>query len=173
LGRENTLRAFSPRESLPIAGIYVKKGRRELASRFPEDIGEIAFGEGAFGLYPLKYAATGFLRIKAAVLRMMIERLDLPLCNTTWGRGFWPFFQPVVVAAGEGVHHYLGEDWAFSHRLSQIGVTPLADTMIRLWHIGPYRYGWEEAGEERPRHQRYIDNIAGSDPRPPAHEGRP
>jgi glycosyltransferase involved in cell wall biosynthesis len=155
-----------------IAGVYAKKGPRELACRFAEDVGEVAFGQGAFGLYPLKYAATGFLRIRAHVLRTMIERLELPLCNTPWGRGFWPFFQPLIVAPAAGVYHYLGEDWAFSHRLSQIGVTPLADTMIRLWHIGPYRYGWEEAGEERRRYERYIYQMPGPDQRPPDPGGR-
>jgi hypothetical protein len=27
----------------------------------------------------------------------------------------------------------------------------MADTTIRLWHIGTYRYGWEDAGADRQR----------------------
>ena len=114
------------------------------------------FGERAFGLYPLQYAATGFLRIKASALRRMIDELDLPLCNTAWGRGFWPFFQPMVIPMGPRAFHYLGEDWAFSHRLSQIGITPLADTSIRLWHFGRYPYGWEDAGAEPKCYATYV-----------------
>jgi predicted O-methyltransferase YrrM len=30
----------------------------------------------------------------------------------------------------------------------------MADTSIRLWHVGPYRYGWEDAGKS---HDRYAD----------------
>jgi hypothetical protein len=85
----------------------------------------------------------------------MIAELDLPLCNRDWGRGSWPFFLPLVVDRPTGNPHYLGEDWAFSHRLRQIGVTPLADASIRLWHHGRYAFGWEDAGTDRPRHSSY------------------
>ena len=60
----------------------------------------------------------------------------------------------------EGGHrHYLGEDWAFSHRLGQIGVTPLADTSIRLWHYGRYAYGWEEAGADPNRYRSFTYRL--------------
>ncbi|MEJ7639852.1 MAG: hypothetical protein WKF75_18245 [Singulisphaera sp.] len=139
-----------------VAGVYAKKGRRAMASAFADEVAEAHFGDGAFRLYPLKYAATGFLRIRSDVLRRMIERLDLPLCNTKWGRGFWPLFQPLIVPDGEGGYHYLGEDWAFSHRLAQIGVTPLADTSIRLWHYGRYGFGWEDVGGDRRRYASHL-----------------
>ena len=142
-----------------VAGIYAKKGRRELASRFADEILEVRLGVGASGLYPLKYAATGFLRVKASSLRRMIAELDLPLCNTRWGRGSWPFFWPAIVSQGAGSWHYLGEDWAFSHRLGLIGVTPLADTSIRLWHYGRHGFGWEEAGMDLARHRSFTYRI--------------
>ena len=155
-----------------VAGVYAKKGRREMATRFADGIEHIEFGPTAPGLYPLKYAATGFLRIRATVLRRMISGLGLPLCNAKWGRGVWPFFQPIWVPDGDGGHHYLGEDWAFSHRLAQIGGTPLADTSIRLWHYGQYAYGWEDAGEDRPRRPPYryhpTEPNNGPVPMPPA-----
>ena len=142
-----------------ISGLYAKKHRREIASTFAAGVDEVCLGLDAPGPYPLTYAATGFLRVKVDVLRRMIERLDLPLCNRKWGRGAWPFFQPVVVPHPEGGHHYLGEDWAFSHRLNQIGITPLADASIRLWHFGSYGFGWEDAGSERPRNAAYRFRI--------------
>ena len=117
----------------------------------------MTFGE-AGGLYPLRYAATGFLRLRVEVLRRMIAELGLPLCNARWGRGEWPFFQPTIVPDPNG-HHYLGEDWAFSHRLGQIGVVPLADTSIRLWHYGRYSYGWEDVGAEHPRCRSYKLDV--------------
>jgi glycosyltransferase involved in cell wall biosynthesis len=142
-----------------VAGVYAKKGNREFASIFADGLGEVVFGAHAFGLYPLKYAATGFLRIRAGVLRRMIEELDLPECNTHWGKGVWPFFRPEIVPHGEGKAHYLGEDWAFSHRLARIGVTPMADTSIRLWHYGRYGYGWEDVGIESKRFATYTHRF--------------
>jgi glycosyltransferase involved in cell wall biosynthesis len=142
-----------------VAGVYAKKGRRELASRFADGITDVGFGGAAFGLVPLKYPATGFLRIKSAILRAMISELTLPLCNADWGRGFWPFFQPTTVPTASGGVHYLGEDWSFGHRLSRIGVTPLADTSIRLWHFGRHSYGWEDAGADRPRQSSYRYHL--------------
>jgi hypothetical protein len=120
-----------------VSGVYAKKGTREIASTFADGVTNIVFGTGAPGLYPLKYAATGFLRIRAEALLWMIQRLKLPLCNTHWGRGLWPFFLSEIVPQGPGKFHYLGEDWSFSHRLVRIGITPLADTSIRLTHYGP------------------------------------
>jgi hypothetical protein len=138
-----------------VSGVYAKKGQREFASIFADGVKEAVFGPEAAGPYPLRYAATGFLRVRAGVLRRMIADLRLPLCNTHWGRGLWPFFMPLIVPQGPGKVHYLGEDWAFSYRLGQIGVTPLADTSIRLWHWGRYGYSWEDAGSNVSRYRTY------------------
>jgi hypothetical protein len=131
-----------------VAGVYAKKGPREVTSIFAEGTKCVLFGPDAKELYPLKYAATGFLRVRSEVLRLMIEKLRLPLCNTLWNRGMWPFFLSMIVPQGEGKFHYLGEDWSFSYRLSQIGVTPMADTSFRLSHYGPYPYSWEDVSDQ-------------------------
>lgn len=131
-----------------LCGIYAKKGVRGFASNFAEDVDDVLFGPDAQGPYPVDYAATGFLRIKTDVLRRMIAALELPLCNTKWGQGLWPFFMPMVVPHDGDKLHYLGEDWSFSHRLRQIGVTPMADTSIRLAHWGRYGYGWEDTSAD-------------------------
>jgi predicted O-methyltransferase YrrM len=144
-----------------LAGIYPKKGVRALSSAFAEGVKEALFGPEAPGLYPLKYAATGFLRIRTEVLRHMITQLQLPLCNTRWGRGMWPFFLPMVVSHGPDKWHYLAEDWAFSHRLAQIGITPLADTSFRLWHWGRYGFSWEDAGSTLNRFRSYNYGFKG------------
>jgi glycosyltransferase involved in cell wall biosynthesis len=142
-----------------LCGVYAKKGLSGLASRFGKGVDSVLFGPDAPGPYPLSYAATGFLRIKSWVLRRMIVRLDLPLCNTKWGRGVWPFFMPMIVPHDCDRLHYLGEDWAFSHRLAQVGITPLADTSIRLWHWGRHPFGWEDAGERQARYRSYTFRI--------------
>jgi hypothetical protein len=159
---------FDPRDAIKllerpepvVSGVYAKKGMREMASVFADGIKEVLFGPEAPSSYPLKYAATGFLRMRAGVLRRMIADLKLPLCNTKWGRGLWPFFQPMIVPQEEGRVHYLGEDWAFSYRLGQIGVTPLADTTIRLFHWGRYGYTWEEAGSSATRYRSYSYRLS-------------
>ena len=88
------------------------------------------------------------------------EALKLPLCNTHWGRGAWPFFQPLIVPHGPEKWHYLGEDWSFSYRLARIGVTPVADTSIRLWHWGRYGFGWEDAGRTAEPFRSYTYRLA-------------
>ena len=138
-----------------VCGIYAKKGDRALATHFADEVAEVLFGPEAPGLYPVHYAATGFLRVKATLLRRLINELPLPLCNTKWGRGLWPFFLPLIVPHDGDKLHYLGEDWAFSHRLGQVEVMTLADTSVRLWHWGRYGYGWEDAGSEKPRYRSY------------------
>jgi hypothetical protein len=144
-----------------VCGIYAKKGQRGLASHFADGVAEVLFGPDAPGLYPVQFAATGFLRIKADVLRTMVARLELPLCNTKWGRGVWPFFMPLIIPHDGDKLHYLGEDWAFSHRLDQIGVTPLADTSVRLWHWGRYGYSWEDSGSDVKRFRSYNYTLGG------------
>ena len=154
---------FDPRDALRllarpepvVSALYAKKGPREMASVFADGVAEVHLGPDSPGLYPLKYAASGFLRIQASALRRMIDELNLPLCNLDWGRGCWPFFQPMITEAVGGKPHYLGEDWAFSHRLHQVGITPMADASIRLYHFGRHGYSWEDAGETRPRHRSY------------------
>ena len=145
-----------------LCGIYAKKGERGLASHFAEGTGAVLFGPDAPGPYPVRFAATGFLMVKTWVLGRMVDQLDLPLCNTKWGRGVWPFFLPLIVPQDGGTLHYLGEDWAFSHRLGQVGITPMADTTIRLWHWGRHPFGWEDAGAGKPRFRSYNLRLDGS-----------
>lgn len=154
---------FDPRDALRllarpepvVSAFYAKKGPREMASIVADGVAEIHFGPDSPGPYPLKYAAAGFLRVHASALRQLITELKLPLCNLDWGRGCWPFFQPMITDNASGHPHYLGEDWAFSHRLRQVGITPLADASIRLYHFGRHGFSWEEAGDHRPRNRSY------------------
>lgn len=139
-----------------IAGVYAKKSRQEMASIFMDK--DIVFGPKAPESYPLFFTAAGFLRIQTDVLRHLITELKLPLCNTKWGRGIWPFFMPVIVQTTDGLH-YLGEDWAFSYRLQQAKVPLFADTSFRLWHYGHYGFSWEDAGSPMQRFENYKYEV--------------
>ncbi len=127
-----------------VAGIYMKKNSRDYSGAFAAGVNQVVFGPAAPGLYPMLYASTGFLRIRAEILHRMIDELKMPLCH--WGSvtGIYPFFLPVCVPDGRGGTRYLTEDYSFSHRLQQIGVTPLADTTIKLYHFGRYGFSYED-----------------------------
>jgi hypothetical protein len=141
-----------------VAGIYVHNKGRDFAGTFAQGVTKVVFGPAAPGLYPMLYAPTGFLRIRAEVLRRMIDELGLPQCH--WGsiKGIFPFFLPLCVPDGRGGTRYLTEDYSFSHRLSQIGVTPLADTTIKLSHYKKYGFSYDDLNP-RPHIANYTINI--------------
>lgn len=138
-----------------VAGVYVHNKGRDFAGTFASGVDKVVFGPGAPGLYPMLYAPTGFLRIRAEVLHRMIDELQMPECH--WGtiKGIYPFFLPLCVPDGRGGTRYLTEDYSFSHRLAQIGVTPMADTTIKLFHYKKYGFSYVDL---QPRPQ--SDNLA-------------
>lgn len=135
---------------LPIcSGIYSQKGRRAIASHILPGTPRLAFGQ-AGGLLEILYAATGFLHVRRDVYLKVQHQLHLPVTNERFGSAMIPFFQPMLHPIEDG-HWYLAEDFAFSQRVRSVGYKIVADTSIRLWHIGGYSYGWEDAGLERER----------------------
>jgi hypothetical protein len=142
-----------------VAGIYIKNLGRDFAGVFARGVTKVVFGPAAPGLYPLLYAPTGFLRIRAEVLRTLIAELKLPECH--WGpmKGIYPFFLPLCVPDGRGGTRYLTEDYSFSYRLAQIGITPLADTTIRLFHYKKYGFNYEDLNRA-PRFTNYTIEIS-------------
>ena len=129
-----------------ICGIYPKKGPREFACSVLPGTQKLIFGEHG-GLQEIRHAATGFLLVRREVYVDIQYKLGLPLCDEEFGKAIVPWFLPMVLPHREG-HWYLGEDYAFSERARQAGYRIMADTSIRLWHIGSYRYGWEDAGRD-------------------------
>lgn len=139
---------------LPIVcAIYPKKGKRELAIHVLPGTKEIVFGKEG-GLVEIKYAATGFLLVRRAVYETMQRDLRLPLCNAQFNRPMWPYFQPMIYADPAGPW-YLAEDFAFCERARQCGFKVMADTAIRLGHIGSCEFSWEEAGSDTRRYETY------------------
>jgi len=144
--------------NLPIVcGIYPQKGKRALACHIMPGTPSMTFGERG-KLLELLYAGTGFLLIRREVYLTIQNRLQLPVCNERFGHPMFPFFQPMVRPIEEG-YWYLAEDYAFCERARQCDFQIFADTSIRLWHIGTYRYGWEDAGLERQRFKSFTLNF--------------
>ena len=161
------------RQGLPLTcGIYPKKGKRELAIHILPGTERLRFGVHG-GLHEILYGGMGFLHVRREVYETIARQLELPVCNEHSGRPLWPFFQPLIRSAprqaGEVAdpeaarkgHWYLAEDYAFCHRARQCGIPIIADTTIRLWHIGDYGYSWEDAGIDRQRFADYDYRFEG------------
>lgn len=130
---------------LPIVcGIYPKKGLRAVSCHVMPGTTSMTFGKGG-GLVEVLHAATGFLLTRREVYERMTTELKLPLCNARFKEPFVPYFMPMIVEEPEG-SWYLGEDYAFCERARKAGFKIMADTTIRLRHIGKYGYSWEDAG---------------------------
>jgi hypothetical protein len=133
-----------------VCGIYPQKGRRVLSSHVMPGTPNIVFGQHG-ALVEVLYAGGGFLLVRRQVYTHIQRQLRLPVCNERFGHPMIPFFQPMVRPDDDGFW-YLAEDWAFCERARQCGYRVMADTTIRLWHLGSYPFGWEDAGIV---HERY------------------
>lgn len=147
-----------------VAGIYPKKGRRELACHVLPGTTELTFGTSG-GLVELRYVGFGFVVTRRGLYETMraSAALDLPVCNAQFGRPLVPYFLPAVMETDAGCW-YLGEDYAFCERARAVGVRILADTRIRLGHVGPHAFGWEEAGAPERRYADYRYELTPGEP---------
>ncbi len=152
---------------LPIvAGLYPQPAARSLACELLPGMKKVVFGEDG-GLLEIKYAAAGFLYVRREAYETIRDKLKLPLCNTRFGRGCWPFFQPCWIEEETGDtgtlkavrYRYLTEDFAFCERARQAGLKIMADTTVRLWRVGSYGFGWEDAGGDPERFETYHFHV--------------
>jgi hypothetical protein len=141
-----------------VTGIYPQKGRRALATHLMPDTDKLVFGVGG-GLVEVLYAAAGFMLTRRDAYERIREHEKLPTCNARFGFGFAPYFLPMVIPDGEDDNWYLAEDYAFCERARRSGIPVMADTRIRLHHVGKVSYTWEDAGSERPRYASYTFNV--------------
>jgi hypothetical protein len=140
----DAVRLFQSPEPV-IAGLYSAKklGNGQVNCNFADGIENVKIGPWATDPYPIQAVGAGFLRIKTSALKHVAKTLELPYCNMAERRAY-PFFQPMIVEM-DGVPCYLGEDYSFIHRCRLAGLRPVVDTTFRLWHVGDYAYGIEEA----------------------------
>jgi hypothetical protein len=142
-----------------VCGVCPKKGPRQFACAFLPGTRSITFGRDG-GLTEVRYCGFGLVYTRRVVYETIQERLRLPVCNQRFGQSLVPFFAPLVVEDAEGAW-YLSEDYAFCERARQCGFRIMADTSLRLWHVGSYRYGWEDAGSDKPRYGTYTFHMGG------------
>ena len=143
---------------LPITcGIYPQKGKRALASHVLPGTLQVVFGKGG-GLTEILYAGAGFLHVRREVYLTIQCELRLPMCNERFRTPMVPFFYSMLHPTDDGTW-YLAEDYAFCERARQCGYKIIADTTIRLAHIGSQSYSWEDAGVERDRFDTFVLNL--------------
>jgi hypothetical protein len=118
-----------------VSAPYSVKGWPVLTTEFKDK--QIKLGEEG-GLYEVNYSATGFMYTHRSVYEKIAKELKMEKVKI-WGGQYnvYPYFYPLLVN-GE----YLGEDFAFCHRLRQVDVKLFCDTTVRLSHIGKYSYSY-------------------------------
>lgn len=140
-----------------VCGLYPKKSRREFAATFLPGTENIRFGRHG-GLTEVRFCGFGFVYTRHEVYEVVREKMRLPVCNQRFGSLLVPYFAPLVIGDADG-YWYLGEDYAFCERARQSGFKIIADTSIRLWHVGSYRFGWEDAGSDKERFADYTFHV--------------
>lgn len=143
-----------------VCGIYAQKGQRALACHAMPGTDRFDFGIDG-GLSEILYAAAGFLLVRRQVYLDIQRQLNLPVCNDQFDRPMIPLFQPLIRPRDDGMW-YLAEDYAFCERARQCGYRIIADTTIRLWHIGQYNYSWEDTIQTRERYSNVTIHIGKS-----------
>lgn len=125
---------------LPLtAGLYMRKGPLAFAGKFCSP--RATFGVGG-GLLEMVYVGMGFTHVRADVYRQVGKMI--PECDGGYdGETVIPYFLPVLVQE-EGRWTYLSEDYSFCHRARESGFEVMADTTIKLGHVGRYVYTWDE-----------------------------
>jgi hypothetical protein len=147
-----------------VTAVYPKRGRREMACAFLHQTESVTLGRGG-GLIEILYAGFGFTYTHRVLYDRMLERLKLPVCNEQFGRALVPFFAPSAVKdTVSGGWWYLAEDYSFCMRTRQVGVPVMADTSVRLRHVGSYSYTWEDAGGQKELYQSYTFHIRPTEP---------
>lgn len=134
-----------------VAGVCAKKGQRALALHVLPGTRALTFGPRG-GLAEVRYAGTGFMYTRRGLYERMAE--ELPRCNEQFGPPVVPYFLPFVIQTERGPW-YLCEDFAFCERARRAGCRVLVDTRLRLFHVGSYSYGWEDAGRSIARYDDY------------------
>ncbi len=141
-----------------ICGLYAMKASRQFACAFLPDTRQIVFGVGG-DVLEILHCGFGFVLTRRVLYETMRQQLELPLCNQHLPSPVVPYFAPLIAGQGEQAR-YLSEDYSFCERARRCGFRVMADTTIRLWHIGPYPYGWEDAGRDIERFGDYTFHVS-------------
>jgi hypothetical protein len=132
---------------LPIVcGLYPRKNDKGFACEFRPGTGEVSFGkEGR--LLEVRYCGMGFMLTRREVYGKIEQTESLVRCNKGRSTELVPYFQPMVASDGDE-HQYLSEDYAFCERARRSGFAIVADTSVRLLHVGRQRFSWDDVARK-------------------------
>jgi hypothetical protein len=133
-----------------VGGIYAKKAARSLACTFLKDDIDVTLGKGG-GLREVLFLGTGFLLTHRIVYERIRRRLKLPTCDQGEISGLTSYFGTEYRRQRGEAPMYLSEDYGFCERARKCNFRVLADTTIRLGHIGRRTYWWEDILPQPPR----------------------
>jgi hypothetical protein len=160
-------------EQTVVTGVYCERrsGRGRIVGAFDRTCRTIDFFQRG-GLYPIVFGGLGFTAIPRVVLEAV--GADMPELATSFVDRVKPMFAHSIDGDSYG-----GEDTSFYARVHKAGFQPLADTRPRLWHVGSYRYGVEDACIGVQRYDWLRANMQegpvavhdAADPLPMHHEG--
>lgn len=128
---------------LPIVGgAYVTKTKVKpgFAIR-PLGTERLEFGTNG-KIYEVRSISTGCMVIRREVLTKFVNEKVAPLC-THGTASYYPFFQHEKMII-DGKLEDMSEDWYFCEKAKKLGFSVWCDTTIKLGHIGPYEYTWDD-----------------------------
>lgn len=127
-----------------VAGIYSQKRFGKINALLMPGTTEIPWGDRGIDL-EVRGVGAGFLRIRREAFQAIADHHGLVTCTGN-GCTLWPFFQPFPAPDEEtGEITYLCEDMAFCRLAREAGLKIIADTRIRLSHMGLFEYTWDVA----------------------------
>jgi len=145
------------KHGLPVVGaIYSKKADPAFACKCLPGEHSVTFGESG-GLFEVQYLATGFLLTRRCVYEAM--RTLLPRCfHDRKTVELYPYFAHEYAESSCG-KLFLTEDYSFCERARRCQFKVMADTSVRLGHLGLYAYSWEDVHSPRQRLSRVDFKI--------------
>lgn len=126
-----------------IGGSYITKDEKDpnFTIRTLTDTEQHTFGKGG-ETFEVRYLSTGCMAIRRNVLEEMVQKEVVHYCHPDTLK-LYPFFLPMEKKVTEK-WLYLSEDWAFCERAKSLGFRIWCDSTVRLGHIGPYTYTWDD-----------------------------
>jgi hypothetical protein len=148
-----------------VAGLYAGKSPASglVTSRFMSS--PVVVGEQG-GLIDIAACGFGCVMVRRRVFETLGPALPLvKYARKGWGEVIGrPYFLGMVVRDqedpdGPGIH--LGEDFAFCYRARKAGFGVVADTRLRVGHVGRYVYHLEDVGNAIEHEKSMVLHVSG------------
>lgn len=139
-----------------IGGTYPFKGHPQMTF-VPKGTDNVQFGQDGPTHVEVSALATGFLFVTRKAITDIIEKCNIPLCNTSFDNPSYPLFTPEVLES----ETYVGEDFGFCAKAKDAGYKLFLDTTINLKHVGRYEYSWGDVVYKLPETNKFNYSIQG------------